>query len=156
MFQCLLFCKLTSVENPDVLLAASRSRILVFSLSSGNLISTWQSSQRPTAASSNAETTLPVDDRSERLAKRLRKSSPKQGSDSSSAEIVTEDAQTNPVKSSKRQIVESNVIKLAATSDDRYVVAVTDEDKSVRVLHLDSQGCLQQLSERQDFRHPRH
>lgn len=152
-FQCLLFCKLALAENPEVLLAASRSRIFVYSLPSGNLISTWQGSQTPAAASSNVGKTLPVNDGSERPAKRLKRSSPNEGSDSSSAEIVTEDAQTNPVKSSKRQIRESNVIKLAVTSDGRYVVAVTDEDKCVRVLHLDPKGCLQQLSQRQDFRH---
>ncbi|KAL8996450.1 MAG: hypothetical protein Q9169_004044 [Polycauliona sp. 2 TL-2023] len=154
-FQCLLVCKLAVAGSPDVLLAASRSRLLVFSLSNGNLISTWQSSQKSPAASSNVEIVLPENDGSERPAKRLKKSSTNEGSDSSSAEIVTEDAQKLSVKSSKPQTGVSNIIMLTVSSDGQYIVAVTDEDKCVRVLHLDHSGCLQQLSERQDLSMPK-
>ena len=156
IFQCLLVCKLDAPGISEVLLAASRSRIFVFSMSSGNLISTWQSSLKSAAASLRAENFLSEDHGpAERPAKRLKKCSPKEGSDTSSTEIVTEDAQTKPVKSSRPQTGNANVIKLTATSDGRHVVAVTDEDKCVRVLHLDPNGCLRQLSERQDFRRRR-
>ena len=155
LFQCLLVCRLDAPGTSNVLLAASRSRIFVFSLSSGNLITTWQSSQKPAAASSKVEKTLPEYHGPERPAKRLKKCTPNEGSDTSSTEIVTGDAQTKPIKSSKPQTGNANVIKLIGTSDGRHVVAVTDEDKCVRVLHLDLHGRLQQLSDRQAFRRRR-
>ncbi|KAL8905786.1 MAG: hypothetical protein Q9171_006538 [Xanthocarpia ochracea] len=136
-FHCLLVCTVASAVDLVVLLAASRSRIFVFSLSSGNLISTWRSSQGP-AASLNLEKASLGSDEQERPIKRQKKSPPNKGSDSSSAEIVTEDAQPKPVKTNKSHIAESNITKLAATADGRFVVALTDQDKCVRVLQLDS------------------
>ncbi|KAL8734201.1 MAG: hypothetical protein Q9166_001687 [cf. Caloplaca sp. 2 TL-2023] len=149
-FQCLLFCTLPSEGKPTVLLSASGSKIFLFSITSGDLISIWQSQQIRPASSSVLEKSIEENDGTARPAKRRKNFSPNQGSDSSFAEIVTEDAQTRPVKSSKPQVTDPNVIKLAATSDSRFVVAVTDEDKCVRVLQLDSNGQLQQLSARQE------
>ncbi|KAL8921290.1 MAG: hypothetical protein Q9172_004116 [Xanthocarpia lactea] len=129
-FHSLLVCTVASAVDLVVLLAASRSRIFVFSLSSGNLISTWRSSQGP-AASLNLEKASLGKDGPERPIKRQKKSPPNKGSDSSSAEIVTEDAQPKPVKTNKSHIAESNITKLAATADGRFVVALTDHDKSM-------------------------
>lgn len=153
-FQCLLFSTLATDESPSFLLAASRSRVFVFSVQNGNLLSTWQSNQ---SQSEDLQSKQPKADGvgKEELAERPTKRRKKEGSsdnesEGSSAEIVTEAGRPRGRKPSRPIVTESNVIKLAVTSDGRVVVAVTDEDKSVRVLSLDFQGRLQQLSQRQD------
>ncbi|KAL9006500.1 MAG: hypothetical protein Q9188_000737 [Gyalolechia gomerana] len=156
-FQCTLLCTLVSEGKPSVLLAASRSQILVFSVANGKIIFVWQDvigqvRDPPTTTQLAANASYNEShDLSERPTKRQKRSSPGKESDSSSAEIVTEEGQTKRRHSSKSSTTGSNVIKLAVTSDNRFIVAVTDEDKSIRVLRLEDDGKLQQLSKRQEI-----
>ena len=62
-------------------------------------------------------------------------------SESSSAEIVVEKVESAPPP-------HPPVVKLAATRNGGYVVAVTGEDKCIRVLQMSANGSLTQLSER--------
>ncbi|KAL8666705.1 MAG: hypothetical protein Q9202_001243 [Teloschistes flavicans] len=73
---------------------------------------------------------------------------PDDTSESSSAEIVTEDGKPKSSKATEANASNPNLINLAATSDGQYVIAITDEDKCVRVLRLCIDGALQQLSRR--------
>ncbi|KAL8943769.1 MAG: hypothetical protein Q9216_000875 [Gyalolechia sp. 2 TL-2023] len=153
--QCILLCTLASEDQSGILLAASRSKIFVFSVANGNLIYVWQDATNqiedlPTVTQPIANTSYnDSHDPSEPPAKRQRPSSPGKEPDSSSAEIVTGEVQRESQKSNKPSTTNSNVIKLAVTSDGRFVVAVTDEDKSIRVLRLEDDRKLQQLSKRQ-------
>ena len=79
-----------------------------------------------------------------------RKMSPRAAisSESSSAEIVVEG-------SDGAKYFHSNpVIKLAATSNGRHVVAVTSEDKCMRVFELKGDGVMYQTSERSASSNP--
>lgn len=153
-FQCILLCTLASESKPGILLAAFKSKIFVFSVANGRLLSIWQDAfsqttdsplkTHPTANATYSESHDP----SERPAKRQRRSSLGKESDSSSAEIVIEEDQLKRQGSSKPSTNDSNVIKLAIASDSCHIVAVTDEDKSIRVLQLGDDGVLQQLSKR--------
>lgn len=152
-FQCLLFSTLATDGSPSFLLAASRSHIFVFSAEDGKLLSTWQSNQCQAVDLQSTQSRadeVGKEESARRPTKRRKKGSPDDESESSSAEIVTEDGRQKTRKSSKPIIMEPNVITLAATSDGQAIVAVTDEDKSIRVLSLGSNGALQQLSQRQD------
>ncbi|KAL8706748.1 MAG: hypothetical protein Q9201_000273 [Fulgogasparrea decipioides] len=80
--------------------------------------------------------------------KRQKRSSSDNRSESSSAEIVIEDGKSKPSKSTKPRPTTPNVVNLASTADGQFVVAVTDEDKCIRVFRLSPNGILQQLSER--------
>ena len=62
-------------------------------------------------------------------------------SESSSAEIVVEKTESAPPP-------HPPVVRLAATRNGEYVVAVTGEDKCIRVLQMSANGSLTQLSER--------
>lgn len=153
-FQCLLFCTLTTEGSPSLLLAASRHRVFVFSAANGNLLSTWQTTQDQAVdphPTNHFGETRQEPGLSEPPVKRRKKASSDNESDSSSAEIVTEDGHSRTRKSCKPKFTKPNVIKLIVTSDGQTVVAGTDEDKSVRVLQLDARGRLQQLSQRQDY-----
>ncbi|KAI4091099.1 MAG: hypothetical protein LQ344_004327 [Seirophora lacunosa] len=135
-------------------MSAILASVYVFAAADGTLLSTWRSSQDqaviPEFGKSIAERSEDQDP-SNRPSKRQKKASPDNASDSSSAEIVTEDGPSRPRKSKKTKITESNVVNLVATSDGQSIAVVTDEDKCVRVLRLDGKGRLQQLSQRQDF-----
>ncbi|KAL8840355.1 MAG: hypothetical protein Q9170_001370 [Blastenia crenularia] len=151
-FQCLLFCTISSEDERTILLAASKSRIISFSLPDGNLLSSWQCNysdvpdvhkiDKPSVGPIN-QSPLPgatKDDLSERETKRRRKSSQDDGSDSSSAEILIEEGKTKRHRSTKPVATDSYVIKLAVTENGNFVLAVTDEDKSIRVLRLHFDG----------------
>lgn len=73
-----------------------------------------------------------------------RKTSPRPviSNESSSAEIVVEDDEI------AHDFHSNPVIKLASTSKGRHVVAVTAEDKCIRVFELTENGVMHQVSER--------
>ncbi|KAL8737883.1 MAG: hypothetical protein Q9181_001255 [Wetmoreana brouardii] len=159
-FQRILICTLASQGEPAILLAASRSHIFSFSLDDGSLLSTWQSKngRRTNSSDLNDPSKKREDpgstgategnDHGERPTKRQKRSSSDKGSESSSAEIVTENGKSKPSKSTKARPTDPNVVNLASTADGQFVVAVTDEDKRIRVFRLSPDGILEQLSER--------
>lgn len=165
-FQRLLICTLDHGSSLRILLAATKSRIFSFSLQDGSLISVWRSTpiqarnglehDDQTPGQSQPELSAGnVKDKNvtERPTKRQKRAPLDDASESSSAEIVTEDGKPKPSKSIKAQASNPNLINLAGTSDGQYVIAVTDEDKCVRVLRLDVDGKLQQLSKRSECCH---
>ena len=86
-------------------------------------------------------------DNSQRPRKRQKLSPPREDS-GSSAEIVVNGGDAEDQNARLKQAIGPPVIKLAGTSDGHHVVAVTGEDKCIRVFELPEDGCLIQLSER--------
>ncbi|KAL9014147.1 MAG: hypothetical protein Q9173_001203 [Seirophora scorigena] len=115
-------------------MSANLASVYVFSAADGTLLSTWRSIQDQAVIPGIGK---PIEERSEdqdpsnRPSKRQKKASPDNASDSSSAEIVTEDGPLRTRKSKKTKITESNVVNLVATSDGQSIAVVTDEDKSM-------------------------
>jgi hypothetical protein len=73
----------------------------------------------------------------------------------SSGKLISQDAQDDEqgppgkrIKLSPPKEQKSNFSCLVLSNDAQYLVAVTGEDKCVRVFQIDSQSRLQQLSER--------
>lgn len=150
-FQRLLICTLGRGSKSRILLAATKSRILSFSLQDGRLLSVWGSSLIPARDGPNhGDPNVKDKDVTERPQKRQKMAPPDDTSESSSAEIVTEDGKPKSSKATEANASNPNLINLAATSDGQYVIAVTDEDKCVRVLRLCIDGTLQQLSRRSE------
>ena len=136
-YQCLLYCYRPEDHISRILIAASGECIHVFDVTKGEHLSSWPS--MGDAVPSNHKQGYPSSMNEENLVKedyncgsqppsKRRKMSPKGAvsSESSSTEIVVEcidgsgDFHSNPV------------IKLAATSKGRHIVAVTGEDKCMR------------------------
>lgn len=92
---------------------------------------------------------FPQDD-SIRSPKRQRLSPAREESGSSSAEIVVAGDCDNGESTSSQQLTNPPIIKLAGTSAGQHVIAVTGEDKCIRVFALAVNGTLTQLSERED------
>jgi len=164
----------------NVLVAARGSNIDLFSLNDGSFLSTWQcsSTQGPLKGKQSAQGASPklenqdsksssvdiVVDASPPPAKR-RKLSEEENQDKTSAEDPKADNQGGKRKNNKKEKKQNNrldsvasgleapaVIAFTVTSDAQHVIAITGEDKSVRVFSLTSQDGithLEQLSQRQ-------
>ena len=149
-FRSLHYCSRSANQISDILLAASGCSILSFDVDSGSLLSTWPS-PRPSEAilidNHDSEET-----ESERQAKRRKVALSRDVSNSDSAEIVVEnkfDTTSNPTTDG---VPSSNVVKIVSSADSKYIVAVTAEDKSIRVFELLDTGNLLQISVR--YGHP--
>lgn len=157
-YQCLYYCQQPSQSESDVLVAASGSCIYTFSAQNGRYLSTWPShneieqTQPVSHKSENKPETphlkSPAQNGSERPTKRQKTSLARQESSSSSAEIVVAADIYDYELSNPQQPSKPPIIKLAGTSNGRQLVAVTGEDKCIRVFDLAADGTLTQLSER--------
>jgi tRNA (guanine-N(7)-)-methyltransferase subunit TRM82 len=150
-YQCLKQCG-------NHLVAARGSSIDIFDIKDGSYLSTWKS---PILGSTGSSTQAGDDTKG---------GDPEQKSETSSPDIVL-DAATPPAKRRKLSIGEevqqgkksaksntpapkafepSSIINLTTTNDQRHVIAVTGEDKAIRVLRWedDDGSSLRQLSER--------
>lgn len=166
-FQCLLYCSRSAFQKSDVLLCASVYHIYSFDVSNGDFLAQWP----PWGGSHNSDPegikghksyagatnpTLREYEEAENLRpSKRREVSPKQNSsDSTSTETII-DTETQPNYELDRVLsldASVAVIKLAVTSNSQYVVAVTDEDKCIRVLELQDNGSLIQRCARYPFR----
>jgi len=146
-FQSLLYCSRSANQKSDVLLAASGCYILSFDVDTGSLLSTWPSPPRPSEAVS-IDLNRCEETGSERQAKRRKVALPRDASGSDSAEIVVEnrlDIESIPFTDGGSS---SNVPKIISSADNKYIVAVTAEDKLIRVFELSDTGNLLQISVR--------
>jgi len=150
-FQCLFYCPNAGGGSSQILLAASGSHIHTFDVSKGVLLSTWSSCVESEGSSDNkvepqSGTTASVagEERgSQPPRKRQRLTPSNEDVDSSSAEIVVDSKISRGRAASNPPIV-----KVSITGNGQYIVAVTGEDKCIRVLELSANGLLRQYSER--------
>ncbi|KAF6240268.1 hypothetical protein HO173_001879 [Letharia columbiana] len=159
-YQCLLHCHQAGQVESGILVFASGPYIHTLSAQNGRYLSTWPSLENTTQTRSTGQNngnglevaqlkSSPQDD-SERPSKRQKLSPARDESCSSSAEIVVARDSDNGESSNSQQPLNPPVIKLAGTSAGQHVIAVTGEDKCIRVFDLAATGILTQLSERQD------
>ena len=134
-------------------MSASGSSIHTFSAQNGRYLSTWPSKTQSIDRKSETDSYLKnsPQEEVERPTKRQKVALVKDESSTSSAEIVVAGDSDNNELSSLQQPSNPPVIRLAATSNGQKVIAVTGEDKCIRVFDLAADGSLTQLSERQDI-----
>ena len=157
-YQCLCYCQQASQSEPGVLVGASGCYIHTFSAQNGRYLSTWPSLEKlaqtqPAGEEGEKKSELlnrksAPQDESRRPTKRQKVSLARDESGSSSAEIVVAGDSDNGEWMSPQVPSRSPIIKLACTSNGQKVVAVTGEDKCIRVFNLAADGTLTQLSER--------
>ena len=151
-YQSLLFCRRGHQEENNIILCASGSSIFSFSALDGSFLSEWSSAIQkvpavttPREASVNrSEEFLNTDDGR----KRRKLSTQPNGSDSESPEIVVNSGKQKPSEISSGNDTAPFILRIIGTSDGEHVIAITAEDKSVRVLNLQANGRLETLSER--------
>ncbi len=154
-YQCLLHCHQAIQNEIGILVVASGPYIHTLSVKNGRYLSTWPSldvtaQTQSVCQISGIELELPHPDNSKQPSKRRKLSPARDESGSSSAEIVVAGDSDNGESPSLQQVPIPPVIKLAGTSTGQHVIAVTGEDKCIRVFDLAANGTLKQLSERRD------
>lgn len=152
-YQCIQKCG-------NVLVAARGPNIDAFNIKSGTLVSTWHcpTSQDPSSTSlknnyvtvKSSKDGIDLDLASpEAKRRRLSNSAAENGS---SQEDCEGESKIEQPTSASRQLSGPTVINMIATSNEEYLVAVTGEDKSIRVLRWkdtdDSDHSLEELSVR--------
>jgi hypothetical protein len=151
-FQRLLYCPKNNPRNLNIILAASGGCIHSFNAANGGHLASWSHTSEialtlDKSTASAIENTHENED-SEPAAKRRRLSPVPSPSASPSPEIIVAGDGTKPRRSKSTLKPVSSILKLCVTSDGKYVVAATAEDKSIRVLELLEDGLLRQRSER--------
>ena len=147
------FQKLCYVENDSgVLFAAAGPYIYSLSLASGEIVSTWPSNSNDDLCDSENGVTAQKDPPGEPPSKKRKLSADgaaAESSDSStSVEIVAERAKG---QRRKAKVIDSKlptVSHLIAAKGQKHVIAVTTEDKRLRVLEIGKRGRLKLLSQR--------
>lgn len=154
VFQCLLYCPSSMHSRPSVLLAASGPLIHSFNIKDGSYLSTW-----PTRNAEGKPLTLEGSaacirdfktEDADRPVKRRKPSLSRAVSSTTSAEILV-DKPDETEASKELHVPNSEVIKIISTSNNEYVIAVTGEDKTIRLFQLLEDGSLGQISERHVF-----
>ena len=153
--QCLYYCS-RSNDQTNVIFAASVSSIFSFSASDGSLLFSWPQENR-SDPSDPSDAITPVNiELEEELpetgveppGKRRKLSSSGNVSESTSTEIVVENGRSKRRKPRGQGSFSPSVIKLVGTSNGKYLIAVTGEDKCIRVFGIQRDGSLETISER--------
>lgn len=150
-FQRLLFCSKKGQRQLNIILAASGPSIRSFNASNGVFLSKWShlDPTRSLKVSNGHDEDLSPGGEVEEPPEKRRKFSPsREPSEAPSAEIIVESP--NSKRRKPKPLVQHVpfVTSLCSSNDGRHVVAVTGEDKCIRVLRLLPDGSLTQLSER--------
>lgn len=139
-FQCLRYVNRQSAGQSDILIATAGRNLYSYDASSGRRLDVW-----PQPVDANAE------DKSSDAAPASENQGPpeKRRKLSSTSEDQKDSKSDSKPKDSNKEASNSwTNIPLLTVAHGKYVVIMTSEDKCVRVLSLDSEGKLQQLSAR--------
>ena len=150
-FPHLLYCSWPGNKGGNVLLAASGSKALVFNIANGNLISQWSHTTPLNANDFSKEVKRECENEfttAEPPEKRRKLSYDGEISEAPSTEIVVENNSGKSRRPKNVPILVPSIIKICATSNNKYLVVVTGEDKSIHVLELLEDGTLKHLSRR--------
>ena len=156
-FQRLLYCSQQSSTHLNVLLAASGPSIRVFAAEDGTFISKWSHVETPEGEKNPRDRSPGSHDAKEPPLKKKKLSGGDDAASDTSVEVVVEDGSKRRRKPKRKPFSIPSVVLLIATTDGKYIVAVTGEDKTIRVLELLGNGTLKQLSQRYKgtAQHPR-
>lgn len=126
-FHCVQFLERQSTGLQDLLLASSGTKIYSYAAESGQRLATW-----------------PVNvDGQEPPEKKRKVSNAEEQPEKEDSKDTGEESKKSTVS-----IAWSNIPLLVASSNGKYLVALTSEDKCVRVFVVNEDGSLEQLSAR--------
>ena len=147
-FQRLLYCSARGARKADFILAASGPTIRSFNIEDGSLVFSWSHLAPSASKKATSKEHANGEDSNEPPEKRRKLSSDEVESETPSTEIVVEGQSQRRRRPKRKAPLVPSIISLCSTSDGNHVVAVTGEDKCLRVLELLHDGRLNQLSQR--------
>jgi len=144
----------TDPEPSDLILIGSGPSIFCFNATKLDFVSSWShtkfdrdnTSGHTLSDDANEECDIYAEPQAKRR-KLSRGDEDDEVSDAPSAEIIVDNNGQRPRKKKKKPEPVSCISKLCASNDGRHIIAVTSDDKTVRVLEL-THGCLTQISQR--------
>ncbi|KAJ5086052.1 hypothetical protein N7532_010823 [Penicillium argentinense] len=139
--QCVQYVKQQSPSSGEFLIASAGRHLYSYAATTGQFLDVW-----PKNVESNTES-APEDQAPPEKRRKL----------SSGADGLEENLKdtTAPKKSSGKQLPEwSNIPILTTSFDGKYVIALTAEDKCIRVFNLGENGKLEELSSREMPKRP--
>ncbi|PGH19195.1 hypothetical protein AJ80_04166 [Polytolypa hystricis UAMH7299] len=149
-FQCIQCVEGSRPDRQKILVTACGPKIFTFDVASGRQLSSWPPQAPPEAQSTTTENTSgsvgsEKPSSGKPPEKRRKLSQPKdQGKEGTTQTIAANGSK----KSKTAAPAWSTIPILVATTSGEYVIAVTAEDKCLRVFKLDANGALSQLNER--------
>ena len=132
-FHCVQFLDRQSNGSQDLLIASAGPKIYSYAAKSGQRLAIWPQNAEP-SSKDGAEKEPP---------EKKRRVSDSGAPGSEEAKPAGEEMGKTPAS-----IQWSNIPLLVATSNGQHVVALTGEDKCIRVLSVGEDGVLEQLSAR--------
>ena len=161
-FQCIFYCSRSSSQKSDILLCASVQCIYSFDVSSGKFLSRWppwggfstKNPEKIPGYKSYENATNPIlREWKEANGMQIQDhelSSKGDGFDSTLTKTKEDAKGQRDCELDRILSLDSStaVMKLAGTSSGQYIIAVTDEDKCIRVMELQDDGSLIQRSAR--------
>ncbi|KAJ5363834.1 tRNA (guanine-N(7)-)-methyltransferase non-catalytic subunit trm82 [Penicillium cataractarum] len=139
-FQSLKLVKRHSQGLPNVLVASAGSYIYSYGAESGQRLAVWPQQVETSRGSTSAPTSTSDDQAPPE--KRIRLSSPEN------------DSEQKPAATTDGSTAWTNIPIVLVTSDGKHVVALTAEDKCIRVFSLTEDGHFKELSSRNMAKKP--
>lgn len=139
-FQCIQFIERQPAGLQDLLIASAGPRVYSYAAGSGQRLAIWPQNVAP-SASENPNAGPESTSEGQAPPEKKRKVSP-------SGNETNEGPRSTSEEPGKVSVTWSTVPLLVPSSDGKYVVALTGEDKTIRVLKVEDEGSLKQLSAR--------
>lgn len=137
-FQCLRYVKRRAEGQKDLLVATAGRNLYSYAAASGQRLDVWpQDVDRHTESAPRDDSTAD----GQAPPEKKRKLSP-------AAEIQSDEKSGQKKSSGIKPLAWSTIPILAVSHDSKYIVAVTGEDKCIRVFSLAEDGKFQELSSR--------
>lgn len=137
-FQSLKLVKRQSQGLPNVLVTSAGPYIYSYAAESGQRLDVWPEHIETSGGAASAPASTSDDQAPPE--KKIKLSSPENESEDNPS--MTTDGPTN------KSLAWTNILKVLATSDGKHVVALTAEDKCIRVFSLSEDGKFKELSSR--------
>ncbi|KAL4925188.1 putative tRNA methyltransferase [Aspergillus undulatus] len=132
-FQCIQLVQKKNSNSKNVLVASAGAKLYSYVADSGQSLSVWPQDGADTSNANNAGSNPDIEGPPEKKRK---------------VEPSSEQDVKNSAPAAKKAPAWTNIPILTATPDGEYLVALTGEDKCIRVFQIEEDGSFLQLSER--------
>ncbi|KAI9372803.1 WD40-repeat-containing domain protein [Aspergillus egyptiacus] len=129
--QCIQFVKRKNGASKGVLVASVGAKLISYAAESGQRLADWPQDGADKSTANDAESNPETEGPPEKKRK-----------------VDTSSEKATCVASEKKSVTFTNIPILTSTPDGEYLVALTGEDKCIRVFQIEEDGLFQELSSR--------
>lgn len=133
-FQCMQFLKKRKAGNDDMLIASAGPRIYSYVASTGRRLAVWPNDSNHSGNDGKVQADVASDSNGQEPPEKKRK--------------ISADLENGSGHAAEIAVAWSNIPLLATSPSGDYLVALTAEDKCIRVFRIEDDGSLRHLSAR--------